>query len=95
MVPFLICAGCFLIRLRNHGFSKQNEKQNPATTTRHNLKSSSNNHNDNNTYDNDSVFEDNGTSSPSAPTDSSKARNASAHEGVYFTNEPLDMYTRN
>ena len=91
VIPFLICGACLILRLREIGFrrsatkqqqqEKRREIQIPSATT---------------TTFNEEPITSTKVSQGGTPQLSRKPRNPSSnHEGVYYTNEPLDMYTRN
>ena len=90
VIPFLICGACLILRLRDIGFrrsatkqqqqEKRREIQIPSATTT--------------TFNEEPITTK--VSQGGTPQFSRKPRNPSSnHEGVYYTNEPLDMYTRN
>ena len=73
-VPFIIIAGCCLVRMREvvRGRSERSERNEFAE--RHEQMNSQ----------------------PDKPdTNGGNVEKNSKHEGVYYTNEPLDYYTRN
>ena len=76
LVPFLICAGCFIVRLR------QNASQKPRQPYLQQQQQP----------DFESDVKETEKDISGGQTQKTASR---THEGVYYTNEPLDMYTRN
>ena len=111
VIPFLICGACLILRLREIGFRRSATKQqqqiataptaaaepdpNPrmssTTRTRPEL--------DSTTFNEDPItttkVRQGGTSHQFSRKQQQPRNPSSNHEGVYYTNEPLDMYTRN
>ena len=106
VIPFLICGACLILRLREIGFRRSATKQqqqptapepdpNPrmssTTRTRPEL--------DSTTFNEDPItttkVRQGGTSHQFSRKLQQPRNPSSNHEGVYYTNEPLDMYTRN
>ena len=87
LIPFVIIAGCFLVRMREvvQGRGNQRiEQRNEPSNVRNRLSSDPKIQTKNAT-ENDQNGEAGGEI----------ARKNSKHEGTYYTNEPLDYYTRN
>ena len=87
LIPFVIIAGCFLVRMREvvqeRGGGQRIEQRNEPKVR--NRLSSDPKLQTQNTTDNDQHGVGGGE----------VARKNSKHEGTYYTNEPLDYYTRN
>ena len=87
LIPFVIIAGCFLVRMREvvqeRGGGQRIEQRNEPKVR--NRLSSDPKLQTQNIKDNDQ----NGVGGGEV------ARKNSKHEGTYYTNEPLDYYTRN
>ena len=87
LIPFVIIAGCFLVRMREvvqeRGGGQRIEQRNEPKVR--NRLSSDPKLQTQNINDNDQ----NGIGGGEV------ARKNSKHEGTYYTNEPLDYYTRN
>ena len=109
VIPFLICGACLILRLREIGFRRSATKQQQQIATAPtaaepdpNPRMSSTRTRpepDSTTFNEDPItttkVRQGGTSHQFSRKQQQPRNPSSNHEGVYYTNEPLDMYTRN
>lgn len=88
LIPFVICAGCFLVRMRETIVEKYQNHRSSGVGSGGGYGGGGGGK-----TNNFQEYSDNTNNQPA--NDPSRARKSSKHEGVYYTNEPLDMYTRN
>lgn len=93
LIPFSICGFCLIIRLRERAASQRGDYY-EETTNRSQFQATAATQKA--AFDDDSkVKEKCAAAVEDRPGTPKRHRKASGHEGVYYTNEPLDMYTRN
>ena len=91
VIPFLICGACLILRLREIGFRRSATKQQQQQTFPASATATAAT-----TFNEEQPITTKVRQGGGTPQFSRKPRNPSSnHEGVYYTNEPLDMYTRN
>ena len=111
VIPFLICGACLILRLREIGFRRSATKQQqqiataptaaaePEPNPRMSSTTRTRPEPDSTTFNEDPItttkVRQGGTSHQFSRKQQQPRNPSSNHEGVYYTNEPLDMYTRN
>ena len=92
LVPFMICAGCFLVKMRENLAEKyQNYRSGSSAPVQTRFVNSNQNANNDLNQNGAGQLADDTKGAPGGR----KAPSKHKHEGEYYTNEPLDMYTRN
>ena len=97
LIPFLICGACLIFRWRASMSTNQDFGGN-GNSTSHNVYQRQQNNPMQHQITKSASFSDDEAVPKSSRlgTPQTKQRNPSSpHQGVYYTNEPLDMYTRN
>ena len=97
LIPFLICGACLIFRWRASMSTNQDFGGN-GNPTSHNVYQRQQNNPMQHQITKSASFSDDEAVPKSSRlgTPQTKQRNPSSpHQGVYYTNEPLDMYTRN
>ena len=86
LIPFVIIAGCFLVRMREVVQERNSGGQ---------ARIGGSERNELNSRSSDPKLPINKTENGQSGGEIVTPRKNSKHEGVYYTNEPLDYYTRN
>ena len=97
LIPFLICGACLIFRWRA-SMSTNQDFGGHGNSTSHNVYQRQQNNPMQHQITKSASFSDDEAVPKSSRlgTPQTKQRNPSSpHQGVYYTNEPLDMYTRN